>query len=197
MEDRTIEEQVASRKGSNKWIVYVFLIAIFVAVAGYVVNEGVDIPLLSGQSSGPPSGVGPNVGMLAPDFTLKDPQGNQVSLSGFRGRPVMINFWATWCPPCRYEMPFMETVYRERAADGLVILAVSIDEDPNEVPRFMKEFGITFPVVLDTDQSVATKYRIRPIPTSFFVDKDGVIRDMEIGAMDKKTILKKLSKVMP
>ncbi len=197
MEDRTIEEQAASRKGSNKWIVYVFLIAIFVAVAGYVVNEGVDIPLLSGQSSGPPSGVGPNVGMLAPDFTLKDPQGNQVSLSGFRGRPVMINFWATWCPPCRYEMPFMETVYRERAADGLVILAVSIDEDPNEVPRFMKEFGITFPVVLDTDQSVATKYRIRPIPTSFFVDKDGVIRDMEIGAMDKKTILKKLSKVMP
>ena len=197
MEDRTIEEQAASRKGSNKWIVYVFLIAIFVAVAGYVVNEGVDIPLLSGQSSGPPSGVGPNVGMLAPDFTLKDPQGNQVSLSGFRGRPVMINFWATWCPPCRYEMPFMETVYRERAADGLVILAVSIDEDPNEVPRFMKEFGITFPVVLDTDQSVATKYRIRPIPTSFFVDKDGVIRDMQIGAMDKKTILKKLSKVMP
>ncbi|MCL5264554.1 MAG: TlpA family protein disulfide reductase [Chloroflexi bacterium] len=197
MEDRTIEEQAASRKGSNKWIVYVFLIAIFVAVAGYVVNEGVDIPLLSGQSSGPPSGVGPNVGMLAPDFTLKDPQGNQVSLSGFRGRPVMINFWATWCPPCRYEMPFMETVYRERAADGLVILAVSIDEDPNAVPRFMKEFGITFPVVLDTDQSVATKYRIRPIPTSFFVDKDGVIRDMEIGAMDKKTILKKLSKVMP
>lgn len=91
----------------------------------------------------------------------------------------------------------METVYRERAADGLVILAVSIDEDPNEVPRFMKEFGITFPVVLDTDQSVATKYRIRPIPTSFFVDKDGVIRDMQIGAMDKKTILKKLSKVMP
>lgn len=194
--DNAIPSAASTERNSSRWIVYVLVIAVIVAIGGYVANEEIGMPVNTAQSAGPPTGVGPNVRMIAPDFALKDLQGNDVRLSDLRGKTVMINFWATWCPPCRYEMPYIEAVYREKAGEDFVVLAVSIDDDPDAVVQFVKEFGLTFPVLIDTDKRVSYQYRVRPIPTTFFVDKEGVIRDVQIGAMDKKTLLKKLSKIM-
>ncbi len=195
--ERSEVTEASTTKSSSKWIVYVLVAVVIVAVGGYLTNAGIDFPFNQGDSSSEAAPAALRPGTIAPDFTLKDLQGNPVKLSDFRGKVVLLNFWATWCPPCRYEMPFVESVYQEQAAKGFVVLAVSIDDDPAAVPQFVKEFGLTFPVVIDTpDKRVSNLYRLYPIPTSYFIDRDGVIRDVHVGAMDKKTILQKISKLM-
>lgn len=179
-----------------KWVVYVLVAALVVGIVGFVTEQEFDISTDQEEGLAPASEVGIKVGMIAPDFTLNDLQGNEVKLSDLRGQTVMINFWATWCPPCRDEMPMLEAVYRERADKGLVVLAVSMDDDPDAVARFVKDYGLTFPVVIDTNKRVSFRYRVRPIPTTFLLDRDGAIRDIQVGAMDRKALLKKLSKVM-
>lgn len=128
----------------------------------------------------------PVVGHLAPDFTLPNLQGDPVRLSDFRGKKaVFINFWATWCPPCRVEMPTMEKAYREYKRKGLEILAVSIDVGPKSiVQNFMQEFELTFPALLDPEMKVLQLYRVPAIPASFLIDKQGIIRYKELGYRD-------------
>ncbi|MFQ5846892.1 MAG: peroxiredoxin family protein [Candidatus Methylomirabilales bacterium] len=130
--------------------------------------------------------VRPAVGYLAPDFALPGLDGKMVRLSDFRGKKgVFINFWATWCPPCRLEMPTMEKAYRRYKALGLEILAVSIDAGPKSVVRnFLREFELTFPVLLDPEAEVLHLYRIFSIPASFLIDKKGIIRYKELGYRD-------------
>ncbi|GIM27649.1 hypothetical protein CPJCM30710_03150 [Clostridium polyendosporum] len=117
------------------------------------------------------------------DFRLKDLNGKEVSLNDFKGKKVFLNFWATWCPPCRAEMPDIEKLYQETKDSDLVILAVNIGEDNNTVKSFIDKNTYNFRVLLDTDQSVASKYDIVSIPTSFFIDKEGYIIAKKIGAM--------------
>ncbi len=124
----------------------------------------------------------------APDFTLKDLEGNVVSLSDFRGQAVLINFWATWCPPCRFEMPAIEEVYRKYRTQGFQVLAVDIQEPPDAVQRFVEQLGLTFTVLLDEDGSVAQQYWVRGIPTSFFVNRQGAIIAARVGAMSRDLI---------
>lgn len=119
----------------------------------------------------------------AMDFKLKDLNGNEVSLSDYKGKKVFLNFWATWCSPCRSEMPEMEKLYQETKNSDLIILAVNLDEDKETVQKFMSSNKYNFPVLLDTDNIVASKYRIVSIPTSFFIDKEGNIADKHIGPM--------------
>lgn len=127
---------------------------------------------------------GSNVGDPAPDFRLQNLAGEEVSLSDFRGRPVLINFWATWCGPCRDEMPFIQGVFEDKewSDQGLVILAVNLGEAPAKVGEFMEEYGLTFPVLLDARQDAAKAYNVRGIPATFFIDKNGIIKDRQIGA---------------
>lgn len=124
----------------------------------------------------------------APDFQLQNLDGQSVSLSSFRGRPVMLNFWASWCGPCRAEMPFIQAVFEDEewTQQGLVVLAVNIGESSSTALEFMEDNGLTFTVLLDTDQSVAQYYGIRAIPTTFFIDKNGIIKYREIGAFASK-----------
>jgi len=128
----------------------------------------------------------PEVGHLTPDFTLPALTGEAVRLSAFRGhKAVLINFWATWCAPCRLEMPTMEKAYQKYKGKGLEILAVSIDAGPKSaVKNFMEELGLTFPALLDPKMQVLHLYRLSAIPASFLIDKQGVIRFKELGYRD-------------
>jgi len=125
------------------------------------------------------------VGQPAPDFTLQDLEGRTWTLRQLKGRPVMINFWATWCPPCRLEMPLMQRAYEKYGDQGFIILAVNIrtDRGREAVEAFVKELGLTFPILLDTTGQVEELYRVRAYPTSFFVSRDGVITDIKRGGI--------------
>ncbi len=125
----------------------------------------------------------PREGFSAPDFTLDLLQGGQVTLSELRGKVVVVNLWATWCPPCRAEMPAFQEVYEEGRDRGLVILAVNTTYQDSlaEVANFVGEYGLTFPVALDRDGNVASLYQLRALPSTFFVDREGVIQEVVIG----------------
>jgi len=157
--------------------------------------SGVLLPGCAG--SGTASDYGPEIGKLAPDFKLNGLDGPEVSLAGFRGGPVLLNFWATWCGPCQMEMPMLQEVYQKWAGKGLVLLAVNLQEDPASVREFVEDAGYTFPVLLAPGNEVPLAYNIRGIPTTFFIDADGVIRDIKIGAFfGVGEIESKLAKIM-
>ncbi len=130
--------------------------------------------------------VRPEVGYLAPDFTLPGLDGQTVRLSDFRGKKaIFLNFWATWCPPCRLEMPTMEKAYQEYKSQGLEILAVSVDTGQKSVVKnFLQEFKLTFPALLDPDMEVLRLYRMFSLPATFLIDKQGIIRHRELGYSD-------------
>ena len=146
----------------------------------------------------PSSAQGVEVGNQAPDFQLQSLDGQTVSLGDLQGKPVLINFWATWCSPCRGEMPYIQEIYEEWSDRGLVVLAINIGESSSKAEEFMQSYNLSFTVLLDTKQDVAQKYNIQYIPTTFFIDKDGIIQDKLIGAFQNKTqIENRLSKIMP
>ncbi|MBI2883850.1 MAG: TlpA family protein disulfide reductase [Candidatus Methylomirabilis oxyfera] len=130
--------------------------------------------------------VRPDTGHLAPDFTLKTLEGNTIQLSEFRGKKVvLINFWATWCPPCRLEMPTMQQIYSEYKERGFEILAVNIEPDAEQaISDFVKELRLTFPILLDPDMKVIRKFRVIGLPVSVLIDRQGIVRAKEIGYHD-------------
>ncbi len=138
----------------------------------------------------------PEVGHPAPDFTLVDLEGNEVALSDFRGKTVFINFWATWCPPCRAEMPEIEAVHQEYKDRGVVVLGVDISEPVSTVRQYIQKGGFSWTIVLDSTGEVARNYQIAAIPTSFFIDGEGIIRAVNIGAMTKRAMESKLAEAM-
>lgn len=157
-----------------------------IPVSGFVMTG------CSGQAQGP------EIGKLAPDFELSSLDGQVVSLSDFRGKPVFLNFWATWCGPCRFEMPFIQKMYEGLSSEGLVVLAVNVQENPTRVKEFVESFGLTFPVLLATNSEVPLAYNIRGIPATFFIDENGIIQDIKIGAFASEVeIASRLSKIMP
>jgi Peroxiredoxin len=138
-----------------------------------------------------------NIKTKAIDFKLKDLNGNELSLSDLKGKKVFLNFWATWCPPCKAEMPEIEKLYQETKDSDLVIVAVEIGEPLDTVKPFIENNKYNFKVLLDLDQSVATKYNISSIPTSYFIDTDGNIVSKHIGGMNieqMKAYIKTLDK---
>jgi peroxiredoxin len=114
--------------------------------------------------------------MEAYDFELPDLVGAPVALRDFRGKRVLLNFWATWCGPCRYEIPHMVELYDEIYDQGFEIVAVNLGEDTNRVAAFVRRFDMRFPVLLDRRLQVASAYHVRGIPTSIFLDEQGIIR---------------------
>ncbi len=124
----------------------------------------------------------PEVGAFAPDFSLTSLDGEQVRLSDYRGKPVILNFWATWCPPCRAEMPALEEIWQQYGEGGVVVLGVDQGESPQLVTQFAREeIPVTFPILLDIDQSIGDGYWVRSLPSTFFIDTDGVIQEIHIG----------------
>jgi cytochrome c biogenesis protein CcmG, thiol:disulfide interchange protein DsbE len=131
--------------------------------------------------------VGLSVGDVAPDFALQTLTGETMRLSDFRGKPVIVNFWTTWCPPCKKEMPDMEKFYQHYHSEvGLLAVHLTSQDTVENAKSFINDYQLSFPVVLDKKQKVLKKYQIQTIPTSYIIDGDGVIRKKMIGPMTYK-----------
>jgi len=121
------------------------------------------------------------VGKAAPGFALKDSSGRLWRLSALRGKLVFVNFWASWCPPCRYEMPEMEALHRSLADEEFQLVTILYNDDPETALRYVRENGFTFPVLLDPDGVAARAYGITGVPETYIVDPEGILRDKVIG----------------
>jgi peroxiredoxin len=125
----------------------------------------------------------PTVGMQAEDFQLADLDGKTQSLSQYRGKIVLVNFWATWCKPCTTEMPAMQTIYNKLRDKGFVVLAVNELEDDAKVREHIKQYGHTFPVLMDRDNKVANQFGVFGLPVSVFIDENGVVQEYITGGL--------------
>lgn len=134
----------------------------------------------------------PQQGFPAPDFELKTFEGETVKLSDLRGQAVLVNLWATWCPPCRAEMPAIEKVYNEYKDQGFVVLAVNMtyQDTFSNIAPFLDEYGLTFPVLLDQSGVVGSAYQLRSLPSSYFIDREGIIREVVIGGPMAEALLR-------
>jgi peroxiredoxin len=123
----------------------------------------------------------PSRAKLAPDFSLPLSAGKTFKLSDHRGKVVFVNFWATWCAPCREEMPAMQRLWQRHRDRGFTMVAVSVDSDPGLVPPFVEKLGLTFPVALDPKMQAANPYGVRALPSSFLVDRKGYMTALALG----------------
>ncbi|HJV96987.1 MAG TPA: TlpA disulfide reductase family protein [Albitalea sp.] len=121
---------------------------------------------------------------LAPDFTLRTMDGKNLRLQEQRGRVVLVNFWATWCGPCRQEMPHLSRLYDKYRASGFVMLGVSVDDDPRNAASVAAKLGVTFPVLFDTDKKVSHLYALSNMPSTVLIDRDGHVRYIHLGYRD-------------
>lgn len=128
-------------------------------------------------------------GAVAPDFELSTLDGKSIKLSDYRGQKVLLNFWATWCPPCKAEMPHMQNYYENNKDKNVTILAVnltSMDKGIEKVKTFVKDYGLTFPIPMDEDGDVGDLYQAFTIPTSYILDEKGRIQQKIVGPMDEE-----------
>ncbi len=126
----------------------------------------------------------------APELTLVDLSGKPVSLKDHLGSVVLVNLWATWCPPCRQEMPTLQAFYDKYNADGFVLIAINQEETAEIVEPFINEFGLTFPILLDIDYLAQRKFNTTNLPSSYVIDRNGIVRLMWIGGISKKNLEK-------
>jgi cytochrome c biogenesis protein CcmG/thiol:disulfide interchange protein DsbE len=134
----------------------------------------------------------PREGFQAPDFSLQSIQGETIQLGELRGQAVLVNVWASWCPPCKSEMPTMQLIYEQYQAEGFTILAINTANQDNlsDSMKFISEQGLTFPILLDNDGTVSSLYQVRSLPTSFFIDPDGIIQEVVIGGPMSEVLLR-------
>lgn len=178
------ESSLPSRKRRWEILMVVSLAAGILWTMFSRVPSAVGAPLSSAPS--------PREGFLAPDFTLDTLDGNQVTLSELRGRIVVINFWATWCLPCREETPALEKAYKQYKDSDAMILGVNLtnQDSVRDVEAFVQEFGLTYPILLDRDGSVGYLYQVNGLPTTFFVNRDGIIRTVLVGGPMSETFIR-------
>lgn len=141
------------------------------------------------RKHGPVTLVGDVKGKPAPDFELTSLDGHKIRLSDYRGKAVLLNFWATWCSPCKVEMPWFVELQKQYGNDGLVILGVAMDDtEAQKIAQFVGEMGVNYPVLLGTDQVSEAYGNVDYLPTSFYIDRDGKIVGKGTGLLDRKSI---------
>lgn len=163
-----------------------FGLALFLGFPGSAHDAG----SAAGQDEAVPSG--PLERSQAPEFELEDLSGRQVSLSDFRGQVVLVNFWATWCAPCRLEMPSFQDRYERLQQQGFVVLAVNDEEPAADVQGFVDELGLTFPILLDPSGEVQQLYAVHGYPSSYLIDRDGTIHLVQIGLLSEDLLERSL-----
>lgn len=171
---------VTALSGLIGWTIYDF--AFSQTKLDKTVQEGQTVQQNSGE-------IGIKEGNKAPNFQLENIDGQKVQLSDFKGKKVILNLWATWCPPCKAEMPHMKDFYQEQKGKDVEIVAVNIttsEKNPESVEQFVKDFGLTFPVLLDESGEIGDVYQAITIPTSYFIDTNGIIHKRIVGPMDKE-----------
>ncbi|MEM7031832.1 MAG: redoxin family protein [Chloroflexota bacterium] len=134
----------------------------------------------------------PVKGHPAPEISLVSTTGQTLNLSDFQGKPVIVNFWATWCAPCRVETPELQDLHRERGDDVIIFSVNATAQDSGDIDGFIEEFGMTFPVVLDPDATAFKTYNVLGLPTTVFIDADGVIQEVFTGPVNRAYMESKL-----
>ncbi|MEH7237139.1 peroxiredoxin family protein [Bacillus sp. JJ1562] len=167
-------------------------VALIVGLTGLIVwtvNSNISFATPANEPKTVEQKVGIYEGQLAPDFTLKTISGEELKLSAFRGKRVILNFWASWCPPCKAEMPHMQEFYVENKESNVVLLSVNLttaEKKSSDVAKFVEEYELTFPVMLDEQGDIGQIYQAHAIPTSYLIDSKGIVRKKIVGPMDKE-----------
>lgn len=166
------------------------VIGALVVITAALLLKGLLTPAASSTAapSATPGAAAPVVGHYAPDVTLRDLSNNPVTLSSLRGKVVALNFWYAACEPCKFEMPALEHTYQQYQSQGFVVLGVDVVDDPATADSFVHTVGVTYPIVRDIELRAATIYRITDTPSTFFIDRNGVVRYRVVGAIDATTL---------
>ncbi|MFD1862596.1 thiol-disulfide oxidoreductase ResA [Planococcus chinensis] len=176
-----------NKKKQNRLIMRSAILLVLIAAIGYTIYNSVtakDVMILE-------------PGDEAPNFSLTDLEGNQHKLSDYKGQGVFLNFWGTWCEPCKEEMPAMASQYADYKDKGVQVLAVNIAQSDFEVKSFADQYGLTFPVVIDKTKDVMTAYNIRPLPTTVLVNPEGDIERIITGEMTEQDIQGYMESIKP
>lgn len=173
---------------------WLFLIACFFLLTGMGANS----PAGTDEKPVSPSEIDKLDSTKAPDFTLKNGKGENISLSSFRGKVVLLNFWATWCPSCIAEMPSFNELYHEKKSEGLEVIAVSTDRSPDVAMKYVAKKGFDYTIVVDQDRQVARLFKVFSLPTTFLIDKKGIITEKFYGEYDwtDKEIKEKVNRLL-
>lgn len=176
----------------RKWIIAIIIVALF----GWAIFDFVITSPNKNASEEVTANVGIEKGDLAPDFELETLHGEMVKLSDYKGEKVLLNFWATWCPPCRVEIPDIQKYHEDN--DDVVILAVNLlesENSPRNVTSFVEEYGMTFEVLSDKNSVVATTFEAYSLPTSYLIDSDGIIQNKVVGPLNYEAMVREFSKM--
>ncbi len=151
----------------------------------------------TGHASGTPLPAAPQAGHLAPNVTLQDLTNHHVDISSLHGKVVILNFWYVGCAPCQYEMPLLERVYHANVGRGVVVVGVNVVDDAPTISAYINRLGVDYPILRDQDQRALVAYQITSTPTSFVIDRQGVIRDRLVGAItDTATLTSDLAPIL-
>jgi cytochrome c biogenesis protein CcmG, thiol:disulfide interchange protein DsbE len=183
-----------SGTGTGKRLMILLLGTMLLATAGCL-NAGKNFSTDGGASSNAAVQSGGMIGKPAPDFALKSLDGSTVSLSDLRGKPLMVNFWATWCPPCKEEMPVFQAAYEKYRDQGFEFVGIDMKEDERTVRNFVEEGGYTWTFLLDTTGQASNSYRVSAVPTTYFIDREGIIQGMFLGAISKSVLESRLQSI--
>lgn len=167
-----------------------------IGLAFYSAQEKKEEPETVGNATNVDTGLKP--GSHAPNFSLKTLDGKQIELNEYRGKKVILNFWATWCPPCREEMPEMQKFYDDYKEKNVEILAVNLtyaETKKEKIAEFVEKYSLSFPIPLDEKNTIGKEYRAVSIPTSYFIDEDGIITNFHIGPMDYEFMKAEINKM--
>jgi thiol-disulfide isomerase/thioredoxin len=137
-----------------------------------------------------------DIGQMAPPLRLPLVGGGEMDLGAYRGRPVILNFWATWCEPCKAEMPVFERTQQQYRDRGLVVLGVDFQERDEEITAFLNQVGVTFPSLVDRTGEASRQWRATGLPTTFLIDRQGIIRDVRVGAFTDEMLAERLAKIL-
>ncbi|SFM18464.1 Peroxiredoxin [Gracilibacillus orientalis] len=170
----------------KKWIFSAVLLAM---IAWVVVDVLTDNKVTEADN------IGLEIGNMAPDFELETWSGETVKLSDYRGEPVMLNFWATWCPPCREEMPDMQRFYQDTGMNILAINLTKTESNMEDIDPFVEEYDLTFTIPLDKKNIVGDRYQIRPVPTTYMIDSDGIIQFYVFGQLNYDQMMLEYNKL--
>lgn len=187
METTNVRPSLASRV--EFWLVIITFV-IFLGGFWIVLNR------ISEQSNPGELEPAPVVGRLAPEIALVSLSGESLQLSDFRGQPVIINFWATWCAPCRAETPELQDLHRERGDEVIIFSVNATAQDQGDIAGFVEEFGVTFPVVLDTEAVAFKDYNVIGLPTTIFVNAEGVINEIFTGPVNRAYMESKIAELL-
>lgn len=185
------------RAGRLQTIVVIAVTAVVIGVVAFLVSGPDTSGFTKVDLAGDVAGTAPAVGALPPGFSGTTYDGRTVSLADYAGKPLWLTFGASWCPDCRAEAPDVEATYQRYRDQGLVVLAVFINEPASDVAGYAGRAGLTFPIVVDQNTAIAGTYRTLGIPTHFFIGADGRIREIRIGALPKDEMDRAVAALIP